>query len=361
MLTKTGHLVLADISGYTAFVADTELEHSREILNELLEGMVRCLAEHLTIGQIEGDAIFALGEGMPPDPVAWLQDCYFRFHRHIAQIKRVTTCPCRACANVGVLTLKFICHYGEYLPQTFVGKETFVGNAVNMAHRLLKNKVPSHEYVLVTAEAAEHFPEALRGMLTPHREQYDLGGVDCSWMDLTPLRNDPRAQEEIKAVDDTRVDLRYDTVVRAPKDVVWTVLTDPSLRQKWMGVQRLDYKPGVRHSLVGAEYHCIHGAGRETVFRVAEAREPDRLTMAMPLASGVMAWSTTQLHEAEGGTTRMISRWRLDAQPGLAGKIKALVSKQILKRYSDKYTVTMSRDAEALARQPAVVGAASSG
>src|SRR5262245_59204128 len=91
MGTQTGHLVLADISGYTAFVAETELEHSREILNELLETVVGSLAEHLEIGQIEGDAIFALGAGMPPDPVAWLEECFFRFHRHLNRIKEVTT------------------------------------------------------------------------------------------------------------------------------------------------------------------------------------------------------------------------------------------------------------------------------
>jgi uncharacterized protein YndB with AHSA1/START domain/class 3 adenylate cyclase len=350
MSTKTGHLVLADISGYTAFVAETELEHSREILNELLEGIVSCLAKHLAIGQIEGDAIFALGEGIPADPLAWLQDCYFGFHRHIAQIKRVTTCPCKACANVGILTLKFICHYGEYLPQTFMGKETFVGNAVNMAHRLLKNKVPSHEYVLVTNEALERFPAALRSSFTAHREQYDLGGIDCGWMDLAPLRDDPRAKEEIKAVDERRADLRYDDVIRAPKDLVWTVLTDPALRQKWMGVQRIDYRPGARHTLVGAEYHCIHGQGQSTIFRVAEALEPDRLTMAVPLPQGVIGWQTTQLQEADGGT-RMISRWRLDAPAGVGGKIAGFISKRILKGYADRYTATMTRDAEALAQR----------
>src|SRR3989338_8356278 len=153
MPTQTGHLVLADISGYTAFVAETELEHSREILNELLETLVRGLARHLRIGQIEGDAIFALGETMPEDPEAWLADIFIRFHRHLNAIKRVSTCPCRACVSVGGLTLKFICHYGEYMPQSFLGKETFVGNAVNQVHRLLKNTVPSHEYVLVTTEA----------------------------------------------------------------------------------------------------------------------------------------------------------------------------------------------------------------
>src|SRR5687767_3071662 len=174
MPAERGHLVLADISGYTAFVADTELEHSREILNELLETLVRGLAQHLRIGQIEGDAIFALGETLPEDPRAWLGDIFIRFHRHLNAIKRVSTCPCRACVSVGGLTLKFVCHWGEYLPQTFMGKETFVGNAVNQVHRLLKNSVPSREYLLATRETLELFPEEMRVLFKPHREEYDL-------------------------------------------------------------------------------------------------------------------------------------------------------------------------------------------
>src|SRR6266545_1997912 len=302
MPTQRGHLVLADISGYTAFVADTELEHSREILNELLETIVRCMAEHLTIGQIEGDAIFALGPKLPSDPAAWLQDCFFRFHRHLNRIKEVTTCPCRACANVGVLTLKFVCHHGEYLPQTFMNKETYVGNAVNMVHRLLKNKVPSREYLLVTSEALEHFPAALRQRMTPHREEYDLGGVDCFWMDLAPLRSDPRARDEVKTVEEATAQLRTDTLTDAPRAAVWTVLTDPKWRQRWMGVERVDYKPGARHTLVGSEYHCIHGSGQTSVFRVAEALEPERVTIAFPIM-GVLVWWTTQLGAGDGGRT----------------------------------------------------------
>src|SRR5437879_12095264 len=37
MSARRGGIVLADISGYTEFIAATELEHSREILAELLE------------------------------------------------------------------------------------------------------------------------------------------------------------------------------------------------------------------------------------------------------------------------------------------------------------------------------------
>jgi uncharacterized protein YndB with AHSA1/START domain len=350
MPAQTGHLVLADISGYTAFVADTELEHSREILNELLETIVRCMAEHLTIGQIEGDAIFALG-ALPPDPLAWIEECFFRFHRHLNRIKEVTNCPCRACANVGILTLKFVCHQGEYMPQSFAGKQTYVGNAVNMVHRLLKNKVPSREYLLVTDTALERLPARLRERMAPHREEYDLGGVDGHWVDLAPLRQDPRAHDQVKTVDDAHAELRYEVVADAPKDVVWTALIDPQMRRRWMGVQRVDYKPGARHTVVGGEYHCIHGAGQETVFRVGEALEPDRMTITFAMGP-VVAWITTQLADAGDGRTRIVTRYHFDRPPGIPGMIRGFVTKQIMRRYGTSYSGGLAREAEAVAKAP---------
>lgn len=348
MPTERGHLVLADISGYTAFVAETELEHSREILNELLETIVRSMAEHLRIGQIEGDAIFGLGEKLAPDPVAWLEGTFFKFHRHLNRIKEITTCPCRACQNVGVLTLKFVCHWGEYLPQTFMGKETFVGNAVNAVHRLLKNKVPSREYLLATSDALDHFPPGVRELMQRHREEYDLGAVDCAYLDLSHLRGDPRAHDEVKQVDEKTAQIEIETVASAPKDAVWSVLTDPTRRQKWMQVQRVDYKPGVRHTIVGAEYHCIHGADASTVFRVAEALEPDRVTISFGMM-GSTVWWTTQLSEEEGGRTRIISRFSIDPPKGPLGAAKAFAVKQGLKQYVEKYGTSIARQSEELA------------
>ena len=38
--TQTGYLVLADISGYTSFVAKTEIEHADMALSFLLETIV---------------------------------------------------------------------------------------------------------------------------------------------------------------------------------------------------------------------------------------------------------------------------------------------------------------------------------
>ncbi len=59
MITQHGYLVIADISGYTSFIARTELEHSQEILSELLELLVSRFQPTMTISKLEGDAVFA--------------------------------------------------------------------------------------------------------------------------------------------------------------------------------------------------------------------------------------------------------------------------------------------------------------
>ena len=47
--TQHGYLVIADISGYTSYVAKTELEHSYEILSDLLELLVEKFKPLMTI------------------------------------------------------------------------------------------------------------------------------------------------------------------------------------------------------------------------------------------------------------------------------------------------------------------------
>src|SRR5437870_5180429 len=59
--TRQGFLVLADISGFTAFVTGTELEHGPPIIAALLEAVIRRISPPLEVQEIEGDAVFALG------------------------------------------------------------------------------------------------------------------------------------------------------------------------------------------------------------------------------------------------------------------------------------------------------------
>ena len=57
--TQHGYLIIADISGFTSYLAQVELEHAHEILTDMLETIVKEFKTLLTISKLEGDAVFA--------------------------------------------------------------------------------------------------------------------------------------------------------------------------------------------------------------------------------------------------------------------------------------------------------------
>src|SRR5438309_445181 len=275
-----GLLVMADISGYTKFVAGTEAEHSREILAELMDGIAKSFGGRLAIDQVEGDALACTTERTDVEVVDWLRETFRLFHGRLRDIRTATTCPCRACATVQDLGLKFIVHRGEFSRYEVAGRVQLHGNDVNVVHRLLKNTVPLREYLLATAAAQTSWPESLRGQLIVAPQTYDVGAVDAAYLDLRPVRdsvwNEPRPK-----VDPASAKIRGTVRYPGTPEQVFRYFTDASLRKLWMGVPRVDFVPGARGSLVGAEYHCIHGENQKTVFKVLDSSAPNEITMQM--------------------------------------------------------------------------------
>lgn len=58
--TEHGYLVLADISGYTSYLARVELKHAQEILTDLLATIVEQFKQAPTISKLEGNAVSAV-------------------------------------------------------------------------------------------------------------------------------------------------------------------------------------------------------------------------------------------------------------------------------------------------------------
>ena len=120
---REGALVIADISGYSAFVQQTEVDHSWSILHELLETMVRSLAGRMNVSQVEGDAILFISGLSIPDVITALEETFVAFHRRLRDMQAVTTCPCSACAKIGMLKLKFVIHHGRFSRQRLANVE----------------------------------------------------------------------------------------------------------------------------------------------------------------------------------------------------------------------------------------------
>jgi hypothetical protein len=181
---EDGVLVLADVSGFTAFVTATELEHGPPIIAALLEEVMRHLSPPLEIQEVEGDAVFALGPDraiVPPGALLDLLDGTFEaFRARRREMQEDESCSCRVCRNVSTLDLKIIAHHGRFLRQVVGDRGQVAGTDVILAHRLLKNRsVHGPAYLLLTEAALRWIGlDPARTGLVAHTERYEhLGDV----------------------------------------------------------------------------------------------------------------------------------------------------------------------------------------
>ena len=188
-----GVLLLADISGYTAFLQAVANAHGEQmaampevpaaypLMTSLLDGIVERLAPPFRLSKLEGDAVFAYSpdDGFDMRGGAVLEcisHCYEDYRARRDKTENLMLCDCQACSRLHTLELKFVLHRGSYAVQAIAGHEELLGPDVTMAHLLLKNNVTDTvgrtAYALLTESATEHLEIPLDGSI-PHTEHYD--------------------------------------------------------------------------------------------------------------------------------------------------------------------------------------------
>lgn len=190
--TQKGYLVLADISGYTVFLAKTELEHANIALSYLLETIVAKMGGALNIAKLEGDAVFAYVEDSQLSQgktlLELIDQTYLAFRDRAKNLYAGATCPCRACAAIPSLDLKFMVHHGDFIIQQVAGIKDLLGSDVNLVHRLAKNSVTEatgwRGYALFTRSGLERSHTDKRAFVQ-QREVYEhLGEVETYVVDM---------------------------------------------------------------------------------------------------------------------------------------------------------------------------------
>jgi hypothetical protein len=157
-------LLIADISGYTKFLRLHRLNtaHAQLVITELLESIIDATMPPLKVSKVEGDAVFfyamdienALAQSqLAKAASAQLISLFRAFYQKVNELSALNLCFCDACRNVYSLRMKLIMHIGEVFIHRVKTFEEISGTDVILTHRLLKNSVPSNEYVLMTAEA----------------------------------------------------------------------------------------------------------------------------------------------------------------------------------------------------------------
>ena len=153
-------LVIVDISGYTRFIRAQKLSaiHAEEIIFELLEAVINHATYPLTLNKLEGDAAFLYAEVNAENQVDVAKDVarqvreFFRVfydRAHTLSHERAD-CHCDACERIFDLRLKAILHFGEAVFRKIRQFDEMAGEDVILIHQLLKNSIPSHEYIMMT-------------------------------------------------------------------------------------------------------------------------------------------------------------------------------------------------------------------
>jgi hypothetical protein len=325
---QRGFLVLADISGYTAFLSKAELDHAQEILIDLLETVVDRFNTLLTIHKIEGDAVF--GYSLDSDTVRGetllelLESTYVAFRQRTKNVRRHTTCDCRACNNVSMLDLKFIVHHGDFAMQSISGRPELAGSDVNLAHRLLKNHVREQTgwsaYALFSQPALERTGLKLSGTVAGTEEYEHLGRVQIHALDLHDRYETLMRQRHV-VVDETDAYLSFSEVIRATPPVLWSWMNEPDKRalyspephgMKFIPVER----PGGRTG-VGATTHCIHGKNTQMREVVLDWKPFDYYTVEQDSGPFGLTQTTFRFEPVDHEHTQIVAclRGRLPGLP----------------------------------------------
>ncbi len=307
-------LLIADISGYTSYLAGVELDHAQDIMADLVGTIVTALRPTFRLAKLEGDAAFTYAPADKVDASILLdaiERCYFGFRRRRRDVRQATSCECNACVRIPDLNLKFVVHHGQALHQKMAGRDELMGSDVIVVHRLLKNdvveKLGQSAYALITQQclAAMAIDPVALGM-TEITESYEHLGIVKAW--VHDLERRWQEEESRKRVRVTESDAAFavSIPIAAPPQVVWNFITEPGRRMSWQAgtTDILVYDaPGGRRG-VGATNHCMHGP--EAVIEEILDWRPydyltDRTTMNTP-AGPVKFLSTMEFEPTITGT-----------------------------------------------------------
>jgi hypothetical protein len=302
--TQKGFLVIADITGFTPFLAATELEHSQEILQHMLKGLISLLTPALTLAEVEGDAVFVYSKSRitPSENLASatgseadigkfnrkdrildiIESAYFAFRDRKTTYNRIRSCGCKACQMASTLDIKFILHYGDYIMNHVGGKDKPLGPSVNVAHRLLKNHVTEstgwNAYALFTKECLDALQTDTEKFHHLTETYEHIGSVETYSINLDQRYKDfARERRVFLEAADADYIVQKEFPVSPP--ILWEWANDPKKRTMWS--QNSDWKMGIRsrgRTGKGSTNHCVNS---KVVERIQDYRPFNYYTSLM--------------------------------------------------------------------------------
>jgi len=262
-MSEQAIILIPDISGFTDFTSTTEIDHSAHIITELLELIVASNETGFTLAEIEGDAVLFYRKGSPLQREQFVNQClniFSKFHQQLNIIERDTVCQCGACQSATNLTLKFIAHFGHIKEIKVAQFVKATGVDMIVAHRLLKNDVNSHEYILMTGPCCEAIGQTKSDpMLSWSKSSYTypaIGNVAYEFATLTEYKTRIPPPPEVPKFVVDKGDDNLEIIIDAPLRTVYQTLINVDKRPEWlMGVDSINRE--MTSERVGMQHNCV--------------------------------------------------------------------------------------------------------
>ncbi len=279
-------LFIPDISGFTKFVQNTEVEHSQHVISELLEVLINANTQSLKLAEVEGDALFFYkGNEIPSQEklLAQIETMFTAFYSHLKLLEKNRICPCNACATAPNLQLKIVAHSGELQFITVQEKRKPFGQSVIEAHRLLKNSIASDNYALLSNEISRiiGLPADYKSKLynfDQGQDTYDDKeiGYLFSKIDKNKLKLNPFAIPEVVDFKCT-ASIVLERTFKIPATQLLEYITNYSYRHYWVkGVDRFEYDPN-EVTRLGTEHVCVIDGKRLNFTTVTKKADNDEI------------------------------------------------------------------------------------
>lgn len=271
-MAQSGFIAMADITGYTGYLNDSELDHAQESVVAILDVIVGSTEAPLTLSRVVGDAVISYafdGQVLNPQTlVEEFENTYVVFRRALEQMVLNTTCNCNACANLRALDLKFIVHHGEFVINEMAGNQELIGPNVNLLFRLAKNRIKETlgfgAYIAYTADAIEalDLPGFVTTLASITEDTDEFGPVHLQVEDMHTVW-DKRRDEAVEVIPESDVMLTFVKDIDAPVGMVWDHLTDPAKRSRLFASEPGGTtRSGDGRMGTGGTYVCAHGKMR---------------------------------------------------------------------------------------------------
>ncbi len=300
---------MPDISGFTDFVNNTEVEHSIHIVSELLEILLDNNTIDLKLVEIEGDALFMYATDIPGYEALTQQIklMHEAFHKHTQNYDTMRICNCGSCRTTTNLELKFFVHFGDL---NFIKVRHIIkpyGREVIKIHRLLKNNITSNEYMLFTNAVYKLYESQIDEDWHKNTEIFDSNSLDYFYKKLETSSDKIEMASATSDEQFERPVVTIEKIFNANIQDVYTYLSELKYRYLWdKEVKRIEYDAN-KINRIGTEHNCVLNFGNMK-FETISQPSSDSLTYGEKTTEMLFTDAFSyliKLHKIDQNTTKI--------------------------------------------------------